>query len=543
MPIIGILVPKGALRVTLTWPKATRPDLDLHVVEPNGIEIYWGRKNHAQCDSRLDLDANAMCPATGLAINREVYNAYLPIAGDYQVKVDYHDDCDHTGAASYTVKIEGCGTSWQTTKNTPAAPDHGVEGSGELAHSFHCEGHYWVEGKAKYLYWKMRNHTAAGDTGILADVPFKLYDHNNAEIAVTPNSKAVTSSTGLYKAAFELNDALAQHAVTLKFLTDDSDVAIYELKHNAADAAPHCCTGDADKIHTFAHPTTWVPKTDAKKKLPLMTIPLHDSAGFHTFRQMKAAKKYYKTLFTNWNTSYPKVEIETLAGEDPSCGSCFAPATNRFYLMGDHTSDQDYYDDGVMLHELGHFVMAKAAFDHSPGGAHSWSSQLVPEFAWSEGIATYLAQSIIESRTAGQGKWYCDRTASGDNCKDFTLMSGVPKGTDNSLNTGKRSEALTLALLWDMRDSDNDGGKDPVNISETAFLKWVFDKSAANKTKTMQDAANWDKGTNAKTDGSDLIHLYGCPLTEATTPKKSELKKLMKDRFTLEWLDEASFCP
>ena len=267
---------------------------------------------------------------------------------------------------------------------------------------------------------------------------------------------------------------------------------------------------------------------------------------------MKRAKKYYKVLFKNWNTSIPKIEAETLKNVDPASGTCYDPNTNRFYLLGDYSNDGDYYDDAVMLHELGHFVMDKAAVDHSRGDRgtppnmdHSWSNRLWPEFAWSEGIATYLAQSIIETNAKGQGKYYCDRGAAGDNCDDFTDLTaaGIPTGTSDSKNTGKISEALVLALMWDMRDGDNDGGKDPVKVNESAFLKWVFDKSAANKANTMQDSSNWDKGENGKADLADMIHLYGCPLTESTTPKKSELKKLMKDRMSLEWLDEAGFCP
>ncbi len=529
-PIPGIFVPKGALQIKLTWPKATRPDIDLHVVEPNNVEIYWEHKRDAQCDSNLDLDANSRCPSTGLAVNREVYNAYLPVAGDYQVKVDYYDDCDHTGPVTYTVTVEGCGTSWQTTGTTPADPDHGSAGSGQLVHSFHCNGHYWVEGQAKYLYWKMRNHTAAGDTGIMAKVPFKLYDSANGEIPVTPNSNSFTDSRGKFRAAFELDDAKAAQPVTLKFVADDTDVTVYKTNTN--------------DIHEYAHPQTWKPKDEPKKTLPLLTVPLHDSAAFHVFQVMKRARQYYTSLLKNWNTNYPKVRVETLRDVDPPCGSCFSPGTNRFYLLGDYSNDGDYYDDAVMLHELGHYVMSKAAYDHSPGGGHSWHSKLVPEFAWSEGIATYLGQTIVEANASGQGKYYCDRSKAGDNCSDFTDLAatGIPTGTSDGKNTGRISEALVLAMMWDLRDKDDDGGKDPVAISEGAFLKWVFDKTAANKTNTMQDSSNWDKGTNAKADGSDLMHLYGCPLTESTTPKLSQLKKLMKDRLGLGWYDEANFC-
>ena len=50
----------GSLQFTLNWENTPRTpeDLDLHVIEPGGCEIYWGNR---QCVGKLDLDANAGC--------------------------------------------------------------------------------------------------------------------------------------------------------------------------------------------------------------------------------------------------------------------------------------------------------------------------------------------------------------------------------------------------------------------------------------------------------------------------------------------------
>jgi hypothetical protein len=433
--------------------------------------------------------------------------------------------------------------------STAVNPTGGGAGAGTLVKTIACKKHFFVEGKAKYRYWKLKGDAAAGgDLQALRGVPIKLYDYTGTTeipLAYVPR----TDENGNYKVAFMLDATRARHYVGLAFYTKDSEVEVYELKHNAGDAAPHCCTGDADKVHEAKHPITWIPDNEPKKTLLLYQIPLHDSAGFHVFQVMKKASKYYKTLLKDWNTSIGgKIVVETLKGKKPHCGtswtSCYSPTQNRFYLLGDHATDQDYYDDAVMLHELGHFAMENASVVHTPGGNHSLLSQLIPGFAWSEGLSTYLAQSIIEANKAGEGQnSWCDRNGSGDNCKDLLDTSEFAQGAFPNDSGGTLSEGLVTAVLWTLRDGKSAANKDDVSVPESAFLKYYFDKSADNVADTMQTAGNLDKGAAAKADMADLIHLWGCSHDDDSTPKLSELKTLLKDKWTLDWLAEAGFCP
>ena len=50
-------------------------------------------------------------------------------------------------------------------------------------------------------------------------------------------------------------------------------------------------------------------------------------------------------------------------------------------------TDTDYFDDGVVAHEYGHFVEFNMAASRNRGGPHS-GQNLEPPFAWSEGAAT-----------------------------------------------------------------------------------------------------------------------------------------------------------
>ena len=546
--VTAVDVPQGALQITLSWDKGSRPDLDLHLVEPNDVEVYWSSKSSPQSQASLDLDANAMCPDEGDVVNKEVYNAFTPIEGDYQVKIAYYDDCDHAGAVNYKLKIVGCGVSETLNLSTTANPTGGGAGAGVLVKTISCQKHYFVEGSAKYRYWKLKGATPEhGDLRALRGVPIKLVDHTGTEIALDYLPR--TDEQGNYKVAFMLDDARAGWEVGLAFYTKDDEVEVYELKHNASDAAPDCCTGDADKVHEARHPVEWIPEDEPNKTLPSYQILLHDSAGFHVFQVMKKASKYYKTLLKDWNTSIgDKIVVETLKGKNPRCDekttSCYSRTENRFYLLGNYAKDQDYYDDAIMLHELGHMAIRNAALVHSPGDQHDIKKRLVPGHAWSEGLSTYLAQSIIEANKAGEGqKSWCDRTGLNDNCMDVLDTSEFIQGVFPNDSGGTLSEGLVTAVLWTLRDGKSEDNHDAVNVPESAFLQYYFDKSADNVANTMQTPANLDKGVAGDADMADLIHLWGCPHTEDTTPKLSEIKTLLKDKWTLDWLAEAGFCP
>ncbi len=110
-PILGRVIPgivstepqlgTGDVQVTLRWE--TPVDLDLHVIDPSGEEIWFQNSNSAS-GGTLDVDANASC-------NNEapVENIYWPTGGapfgTYQVYVVYYQSCGYTGLNAYTVTI------------------------------------------------------------------------------------------------------------------------------------------------------------------------------------------------------------------------------------------------------------------------------------------------------------------------------------------------------------------------------------------------------------------------------------------------------
>lgn len=87
-PIAGT----GDVQATLTWNSAA--DLDLHVTDPSGEEIYYGHET-SESGGALDLDANAGCETV---LVRPTENVYWPAgqapSGDYTIQVVNWSSCD-----------------------------------------------------------------------------------------------------------------------------------------------------------------------------------------------------------------------------------------------------------------------------------------------------------------------------------------------------------------------------------------------------------------------------------------------------------------
>jgi len=93
----------GLLQVSLSWDQLN--DVDLHLIEPNGTEIYFGNRTSAN-GGQLDVDSNAGCSIDGIN-NENIY--YEDIAGvtiphgEYEVRVNLWSNCGIGPNTNYTV--------------------------------------------------------------------------------------------------------------------------------------------------------------------------------------------------------------------------------------------------------------------------------------------------------------------------------------------------------------------------------------------------------------------------------------------------------
>jgi hypothetical protein len=117
-------------------------------------------------------------------------------------------------------------------------------------------------------------------------------------------------------------------------------------------------------------------------------------------------------------------------------------SNGTIYLLGS-SSDDDGYDDTVILHEIGHFVEDKYARSDSPGGGHD-GSPTDPTLAWSVGWSTYWAMSVrgipVYVDTNSGGGW-----ADNADTSATSLGAGASMGSDIS-------ESTVTEVLWDIGD-------------------------------------------------------------------------------------------
>ncbi|HEY8474866.1 MAG TPA: hypothetical protein VIL37_19885 [Natronosporangium sp.] len=126
-----VAVGSGELQVSVSWDADS--DVDLHVVDPNGEEIYWSSM-YSSSGGELDLDSNPNCNLDNIRNENITFPEAPP--GEYLVRVDYFNDCD-VAQTNYVVTVQLPDGSSQTFDGTfTGEGDGGGEGSGELITSF-----------------------------------------------------------------------------------------------------------------------------------------------------------------------------------------------------------------------------------------------------------------------------------------------------------------------------------------------------------------------------------------------------------------------
>lgn len=141
-----IQVGTGKLQISCAWDQLN--DVDLHLVEPNSEEIYYGDGDSTN-GGELDLDSNADCFIDGVNNENITYDENATIEnGEYIVRVDFFANCDITENTNYSVTAyyEGtlltpsAGTNPYQGSFTPSDENFGGEGDGVEVMKFNISG-------------------------------------------------------------------------------------------------------------------------------------------------------------------------------------------------------------------------------------------------------------------------------------------------------------------------------------------------------------------------------------------------------------------
>ena len=86
-----IFVGTGEIQTNVTWD--TKADVDLHLIDPSGKEIYYASR-HSPTGGQLDLDSNAGCGSDGPRAENIFWGDGIVVPrGEYILRVDYWSSC------------------------------------------------------------------------------------------------------------------------------------------------------------------------------------------------------------------------------------------------------------------------------------------------------------------------------------------------------------------------------------------------------------------------------------------------------------------
>lgn len=154
-------------------------------------------------------------------------------------------------------------------------------------------------------------------------------------------------------------------------------------------------------------------------------------------------------VFAYWGRGVT-VEWSFFRGEVPAGSGRYCLELLGGPLGEQSTTDTDEHDEGIILHELGHFVMNRLAGDSSIGGRHPPGALVDPGVAWEEGRATWFAMAVLAEEQPEREVMYRD------------TVGIVPTGSTRidedvehpSLPRGLGSERSVAGVLWDLTDGD-----------------------------------------------------------------------------------------
>lgn len=133
-PVAIRQVGTGDVQVSVSWDAPS--DVDLHVVDPSGQDVYYSNPGPTAAGGTLDLDSNAGCSIDGVNNENITWPASRAPRGTYTVRVDYWAGCD-VPATKYVVTVRVKGQAPRTFAGTfTGGGDNGDAGSGRTITTF-----------------------------------------------------------------------------------------------------------------------------------------------------------------------------------------------------------------------------------------------------------------------------------------------------------------------------------------------------------------------------------------------------------------------
>lgn len=432
VPLTGTPAGSGDLQVSVTWDNAA--DVDLHVTEPGGDIIYWAEPSSA-AGGALDVDSNESCVLDGGQAENIVYSNGAP-DGEFTAKVRMYADCGAPGASG-VVTVTNCSGDAQSFPFV-------LNGTGdevEFTFDSKCTV-FGVSGRVTYEDFTVRR-TGLSNNGRMVSAPFvRVQAVRNGDGVVLGEADA--NRSGRYSIRFTNDQADTNSEYFVRAVAwQDND----RLKQEVVDLS-----GD---IHAWASEVLDTSVTPGATDINLAVSKADGAEALNIFAVGLKTRSYARMR----RHSLPFVQWVWQAGSNsPNCGSCYQNDT--IWVAGDDP-EGDGYDDVILGHEFGHFVLDNISQDDSPGGFHD-GSPTDPRLAWSEGWATFFGCGAV-----GQSAYVQAQSDSPWHASIETLPSVIQLGNSGSLS-GDLSEFMAAGVLWDLRDGRQEA-MDTIQGGETAI--------------------------------------------------------------------------
>lgn len=190
--------------------------------------------------------------------------------------------------------------------------------------------------------------------------------------------------------------------------------------------------------------------------LPDLVAGLEDpdrpAGAFNIFQVLLDAIDRVKTW--NGGETPPLLTVYWFSGNNaPS--TTYSPGSDSIQLIGGRagrqdSTDTDEFDDGVILHEFGHFLVRHYSRDDNPGGYHG-GEELDPRLAYAEGLVNFLSALLRDQPDYVDTYGTADDTTGllvSENLEDYAAS---PAGIQ--FYTGIGSEESVEVVLWDFYDA------------------------------------------------------------------------------------------
>lgn len=208
------------------------------------------------------------------------------------------------------------------------------------------------------------------------------------------------------------------------------------------------------------------------------------SEGFNVFDMLVMGLDYARTAFA---VAAPKPLTATWV-RGATDGTYYWDSLDGMFLLGE-VSDDDGYDDTVILHEMGHYIEDNFGRSDSPGGGHD-GSPTDPRLAWSEGFATYWNMAVRGLPL------YMDSNAGGG--WSFNAETSLTTAAAAGSMTQEVSEDMVAEILWDVSDRPMPDDDTMLAGTETQVLtvEHIFATSpqCCNRGRTGMELVDWLDG-------------------------------------------------